>query len=81
MPPRLKHPGWRRVSFALILTAGIAGPVILRAESIVPTLHATMRTMAASIAQIDAFAKGTGEQSAAIDAARNVIVLAKSRNC
>jgi cytochrome c556 len=44
----------------------------------VPALHATMRTMRASLAQLGDFAKGDGEQTAAFDAAIKLVTLAKS---
>ncbi len=65
-------------ALVLILAASVVSSGVLRAESIVPVLHATMRTMRASLAQIGDFAKGDGEQPAALDAARNVVTLAKS---
>lgn len=67
-----------RTCSLLLLAAGVALPGILHAESVEPVLHATMRTMGASLSEIDKFAKGDGEQPAAIDAARKVVVLAKS---
>ena len=65
-------------AFVLILAASAVSSGVLHAESIVPALHATMRTMRASLVQIGDFAKGDGEQTAARDAARNVVTLAKS---
>jgi len=65
-------------TLSLILAASVVSAGVLHAESIVPTLHATMRTMRASLAQIGDFAKGDGEQAAAQGAARNIVTLAKS---
>jgi cytochrome c556 len=65
-------------ALVLILAASAISSGVLHAESIVPALHATMRTMRASLAQIGDFAKGDGEQAAAQDAARNIVTLAKS---
>ena len=65
-------------ALSLILAASVVSSGVLHAESIVPALHATMRTMRASLAQIGDFAKGDGEQAAALDSARNVVTLAKS---
>jgi cytochrome c556 len=65
-------------ALSLILAASVVSTGVLHAESIVPALHATMRTMRASLAQIGDFAKGDGEQAAAQGAARNIVTLAKS---
>jgi cytochrome c556 len=55
-----------------------SGPGRGHAESIIPALHATMRTMRAALAQIGEFAKGDGAQPDALDAAAKVVTLAKS---
>jgi len=65
-------------ALVLILAASAVSSGAIRAESIVPALHATMRTMRASLAQIGDFAKGDGEQTAALDAAIKAVTLAKS---
>ena len=65
-------------ALVLILAASVVSSGAIRAESIVPALHATMRTMRASLAQIGDFAKGDGEQTAALDAAIKAVTLAKS---
>jgi cytochrome c556 len=65
-------------ALVLILAASLVNSGVLHAESIIPALHATMRTMRASLAQIGEFAKGDGEQTAALDAAIKVVTLAKS---
>jgi cytochrome c556 len=70
--------GWVWPTLALILIATVASAGASRAESIIPVLHATMRMMAASLAQIAAFAKGDGEQTATLDTAKKVVTLAKS---
>jgi cytochrome c556 len=62
----------------LVLAATVVSSGASRAESIIPALHATMRTMRASLAQIGEFAKGDGEQTAALDAAIKAVTLAKS---
>jgi cytochrome c556 len=62
----------------LILAASLVSSGVLHAESIIPALHATMRTMRASLAQIGEVAKGDGEQAAALDAAIRLVTLAKS---
>jgi hypothetical protein len=53
----------------LLLAASAVRSGGIHAESIVPALHATMRAMRAGLAQIGEFAKGDGEQAAAVDAA------------
>ena len=65
-------------ALVLVLAASVVSSGVTRAESIIPTLHATMRTMRASLAQIGEVAKGDGEQAAALDAATKVVTLAKS---
>ncbi|MGZ3342814.1 MAG: hypothetical protein ACXU9B_23675, partial [Reyranella sp.] len=45
-------------ALVLILVASVVSSGVLHAESIIPALHATMRTMRASLAQIGDFAKG-----------------------
>jgi len=65
-------------ALVLILAASAVSSGAIHAESIVPALHATMRTMRASLAQIGDFAKGDGEQAAALDAAIKAVTLAKS---
>jgi cytochrome c556 len=65
-------------TLVLILAASVASAGAIHAESIVPALHATMRTMRASLAQIGEVAKGDGEQAAALDAATKLVTLAKS---
>jgi cytochrome c556 len=65
-------------ALVLILAASVVSSGAIHAESIVPALHATMRTMRASLAQIGDFAKGDGEQTAALDAAIKAVTLAKS---
>ena len=65
-------------ALVLILAASAVSSGAIHAESIVPALHATMRTMRASLAQIGEFAKGDGEQTAALDEAIKVVTLAKS---
>ena len=65
-------------ALVLILAASAVSSGAIHAESIVPALHATMRTMRASLAQIGEFAKGNGEQTAALDSAVKVVTLAKS---
>ncbi|MBL6617272.1 MAG: cytochrome c [Reyranella sp.] len=67
-----------RPTLVLILAAGTVSYGVARAEGIVPALHATMRTMSASLAQVGEFTKGNGEQPAAIDAATKVVMFAKS---
>jgi cytochrome c556 len=61
---------------ALILAGSMAGA--LHAESIIPALHTTMRTMRATLAEIGEFVDGKGDPAAALDAATRVVVLAKS---
>ena len=68
----------KRIALLLILAASVVGSGALHAESIIPALHATMRTMRAALAQIGEFAKGDGEQPAALDAATKLVTLAKS---
>jgi cytochrome c556 len=63
---------------SLVLAAGAIGPGRGHAESIIPALHATMRTMRAALAQIGEFAKGDGAPPDALDAAAKVVTLAKS---
>lgn len=65
-------------ALVLILAASVVSSGAIHAESIVPALHATMRTMRASLAQIGDFAKGDGEQTAALDSAIKLVTLAKS---
>jgi len=65
-------------ALVLILAASVVSAGAIHAESIVPALHATMRTMRASLAQIGEVAKGDGEQAAALDAAIKLVTLAKS---
>ena len=65
-------------ALVLILAASAVSSGAIHAESIVPVLHATMRTMRASPAQIGDFAKGDGEQTAALDAPMKAVTLAKS---
>jgi cytochrome c556 len=70
---------WASLSILVLALAGIlAGTSVLHAESIIPALHATMRSMRASLAEIDDYTKGDGESAAAFDAATKVVVLAKS---
>ena len=79
MPRKAKQIGratWP--ALVLILAASVVSSGVLHAESIIPTLHATMRTMRASLAQIGEVAKGDGEQTAALDAAIRLVTLAKS---
>jgi cytochrome c556 len=54
----------KQIALTLILAASLVGSTALHAESIIPALHATMRTMRASLAQIGDFAKGDGEPAA-----------------
>jgi cytochrome c556 len=65
-------------ALVLILATSVVSSGAIHAESIVPVLHATMRTMRASLAQIGDFAKGDGEQTAALDSATKLVTLAKS---
>ena len=65
-------------ALVLILVASVVSSGAIHAESIIPALHATMRTMRASLAQIGEFVKGDGEQTAALDSAMKVVTLAKS---
>ena len=65
-------------ALVLILVASVVSSGAIHAESIIPALHATMRTMRASLAQIGEFVKGDGEQTAALDLAMKVVTLAKS---
>ncbi len=79
MPRKAKQIGratWP--ALVLILAASVVSSGVLHAESIIPALHATMRTMRASLAQIGEVAKGDGEQTAALDAAIRLVTLAKS---
>jgi cytochrome c556 len=62
----------------LLLAASAVSSGGIHAESIVPALHATMRVMRTGLAQIGEFAKGDGEQAAAVDAATKVVTSAKS---
>jgi cytochrome c556 len=48
-------------ALVLILAASAVSSGAIHAESIVPALHATMRTMRTSLAQLGDFAKGDGE--------------------
>jgi cytochrome c556 len=76
-----KHTRLRWASLpvlAIALAGNVAGTGGLHAESIVPALHTTMRTMRASLAEIGDFIDGKGEPATALDAATKVIVLAKS---
>jgi cytochrome c556 len=68
----------KRIALVLILAASVVGPGVLHAESVIPALHATMRTMRAALAQIGEFAKGDREQPAALDEATRLVALAKS---
>jgi cytochrome c556 len=79
MPRKAKQIGratWP--ALVLILAASVVSSGVLHAESIIPALHATMRAMRASLAQIGEVAKGDGEQAAALDAAIRLVTLAKS---
>jgi cytochrome c556 len=79
MSLKTKQIGWATwPALVLILAASVVSSGAIHAESIVPALHATMRTMRASLAQIGGFAKGDGEQTAALDAAIKAVTLAKS---
>jgi cytochrome c556 len=79
MSQKAKQIGWATwPALVMILAAGVVSSGAIHAESIVPALHATMRTMRASLAQIGEFAKGNGEQTAALDSAMKVVTLAKS---
>ena len=79
MSLKTKQIGWATwPALVLILATSVVNSGTIHAESIVPALHATMRTMRASLAQIGDFAKGDGEQTAAIDAAIKAVTLAKS---
>jgi|HubBroStandDraft_4_1064222.scaffolds.fasta_scaffold321209_1 cytochrome c556 len=79
MSQKAKQIGWATwPALVLILAATVVSSGAIHAESIVPVLHATMRTMRASLAQIGDFAKGNGEQTAAVDAATKAVTLAKS---
>ena len=79
MSQKPKQIGWTTwPALVLILAAIVVSSGAIRAESIVPALHATMRTMRASLAEIGEFAKGGGEQTAAFDAAIKLVTLAKS---
>ncbi len=73
---QIGRPTWP--TLVLILAASVVSSGAIHAESIVPALHATMRTMRASLAQIGEVAKGDGEQAAALDAAIKLVTLAKS---
>ena len=72
----MRRVPWR--ALVLVLAASVVSAGVLHAESIVPALHGTMRTMRASLAQIGDFAKGDGDQAAALDAAMKTVTLAKS---
>jgi cytochrome c556 len=79
MSQKAKQIGWATwPALVLIFVASVVSSGASHAESIVPALHATMRTMRASLAEIGDFAKGDGEQIAAFDAAIKLITLAKS---
>jgi cytochrome c556 len=79
MSLKTKQIGWATwPALVLILAASVVSSGVLHAESIIPALHATMRTMRASLAQIGEVAKGDGEQTAALDAAIRLVTLAKS---
>ena len=79
MSQKAKQIGWATwPALVMILAAGVVSSGTIHAESIVPALHATMRTMRASLAQIAEFAQGGGEQTAMLDAAIKVVTLAKS---
>src|SRR5258708_775042 len=65
-------------ALVLVLAASVVVSGVLHAESIIPALHATMRTMRASLAKIGEFAQGDAEQPAALEAATKVVTLAKS---
>jgi cytochrome c556 len=79
MSQKVKQIGWATwPALVLILAASVVGSGATHAESIVPALHATMRTMRAALAQIGEFAKGDGDQTAAFDAATKLVTLAKS---
>ena len=79
MSLKTKRIGWATwPALVLILAASVVSSGAIHAESIIPALHATMRTMRASLAQIGDFAKGDGEQTAALDAAIKAVTLAKS---
>jgi cytochrome c556 len=79
MSLKTKRIGWATwPALVLILAASVVSSGTIHAESIIPALHATMRTMRASLAQIGDFAKGDGEQTAALDAAIKAVTLAKS---
>jgi cytochrome c556 len=79
MSQKVKQIGWATWPvLVLVLAASVVGSGATRAESIIPALHATMPTMRASLAQIGEFAKGDGEQAAALDAATKVVTFAKS---
>ena len=61
MSQKAKQIGWATwPALVMILAASVVSSGVLHAESIVPALHATMRTMRASLAQIGEFAKGNG---------------------
>jgi cytochrome c556 len=79
MSQKAKQIGWATwPALVLILAATVVSSGATHAESIIPALQATMRTMRASLAQIGDFAKGNGEQTAAVDAATKAVTLAKS---
>jgi cytochrome c556 len=79
MSQKAKQIGWANWPIlVLVLAASVISSGASRAESIIPALHATMRTMRAALAQIGEFAKGNGEQAAALDAATKIVTLAKS---
>ncbi|MBV8193085.1 MAG: cytochrome c [Alphaproteobacteria bacterium] len=70
---------WASLPVLLLALAGsVAGTAGLHAESIIPALHATMRTMRASLAEIGEFIDGKGEPAAALEAATKVVLMAKS---
>ena len=79
MSQKAKQIGWATWPIlVLVLARSVISSGASRAESIIPALHATMRTMRAALAQIGEFAKGNGEQAAAPDAATRLVTLAKS---
>ena len=79
MSQKAKQIGWATwPDFILILAATVVSSDASSAESIIPALRATMRKICALLAQIGNFAKGDGEQAAALDAATKAVTLAKS---
>jgi cytochrome c556 len=78
MSPRAKPFSRTRLSPLLVFATILAGATAIHAESIAPVLHTTMRTMAASLSEIEAFANGKGEQAATVADAKQVVTLAKS---